>query len=281
MQQNSAPAGSVPEAPGACAAVFENACSDDSQPLSGRLAEQVPVVLRQLESQIAAQHRLALLGTMSAMVAHEFNNLMTPVLAYAKEAVRTGRSDLMRKALERTVRQTERAVAVSRRLLELAHGAAAQAQACPLRRIVDDAILSATRPFEKDGIELFVSVDPRLRVKAEPLLLEQVLLNLLLNARQALHEGGGRIGVSAEADGDCVIITISDTGRGISEDDIRHRINPFLASSTSAEANDWHAVGLGLNVCRFLAQRQGARIEADATPPQQRGCTFRLLWPRA
>lgn len=280
MQQNTASTGSVPEVPRAWAVVLENT-RFDSHLLSGRLADEAPAVLSQLESQIAAQHRLALLGTMSAMVAHEFNNLMTPVLAYAKEAMHTGQPDLMRKALERTVRQTERAVGVSQRLLELAHGAVARTKACSLRQIVDDAILSATRPFEKDGIELSVAVDPRICVKAEPLLLEQVLLNLLLNARRALHEGGGRIAVSAEPDGEAVIITVSDTGRGIPENDIRQRINPFLASGASAESHDWQSVGLGLNVCRFIAQRQGAHIEAETAHPPQQGCTFRLRWPRA
>jgi two-component system NtrC family sensor kinase len=247
--------------------------------MASRLRDEAPLLLSQLESQMLAQHRLALLGTMSAMIAHEFNNLMTPVLAYAKEAARTGLTDLMRKALERTVRQTERAVGVSRRLLELAHGVEALPQACSLRQIVDDAIVSATRPFEKDGIELSVAIDPQIRVRAEPLLLEQVLLNLLLNARQALHDRGGRIRVTADSDGDCVSITVSDSGRGISEDVIHRRINPFLAADASAEADDWQSVGLGLNVCRFIAQRQGARIEADAT--QNQGCTFRLRWPKA
>lgn len=278
MQPSSAPAGPAPETDRSPAVVF-GSVPLNSHGLTRALTHEAPSVLNQLEAQIVAQHRLALLGTMSAMVAHEFNNLMTPVLAYAKEAARTGQTDLMRKALERTVRQTERAVGVSRRLLELAHGAQAQPQACTLRQIVDDAIVSATRPFEKDGIELSVAVDPQIRVRAEPLLLEQVLLNLLLNARQALHERGGRIHVSADPDGDCVSITVSDTGRGISEDDIHRRINPFLSRSTSAEPGDWQSVGLGLNVCRFIAQRQGARIEADAT--REQGCTFRLHWPKA
>lgn len=239
---------------------------------------ELRTALDRLQRELISQHRLALLGTISAMVAHEFNNLMTPALAYAHEAVRSDDAALKQKALERVLRQTERAVTIARKLLELSHAAAPRVEPCLLAEVVSDAILSASRPFDKDGIELTVEIDDDVQVLAERLLLEQVLLNLLLNARQALRGRPGRISVTGRASGDRVLIEVSDNGEGIPREEIEQRLNPFLASTALAEPADWQRVGLGLNVCRTIVQVQGATIQA--VPRDGAGCTFQLFWPR-
>jgi signal transduction histidine kinase len=236
--------------------------------------------VRVLQDELIASQRLALLGNLSAIAAHEFNNLMTPIIARA-EAALTGEPDIpfMRKTLERTLTQAQRAVGLSRHLLELAHDGFVASGTCRLAHVVREAIETATRPFEKDNITLRVDVPEDIWVVGHQDVLVQVVLNLILNARTALKEvGGGLLAISARADSNLVRIAIRDTGKGMNSQWIDTTLNPFLASDPFTAPTDWKQVGLGLSACRMIAYRHGAGIRAEANA--ERGCTFRLDWPR-
>ncbi len=228
---------------------------------------------------IVAYQRQALLGTAAAVVAHEFNNLMTPVLARAEYALLRNEVAEMRRALACVVEQTQRAIEVTRLLLEMAEGRSPAPQPCDVAVVVDEAVGTLVRPFEKDGIRLEVEIPERVEVQADPVLLRQVLANLLLNARQAIGRGSGRITVRARRDGAEGRIEISDTGCGMSPEHIDRVINPFLSADPSFDTTDWHRVGLGLHACRLIAHQFGARLRAEANAGG--GCTFTLRWPLA
>lgn len=232
-----------------------------------------------LEADLIATQRLALLGTMSAMVAHEINNLVTPILARAEFALSTGMPADMQKALERSRAQVKQVVAVTERLLGLAKTEPNPVESCSVAQAVCEAIETTARPLDKDGVELHVSVPDEIRVRATLVLLGQVLLNLLLNARQAMRGMRGKLTISARRDGQHVIIDVCDSGKGIAPERLQNVVNPFLATSQLDEPRAWQAVGLGLNVCRMIAQQHHATIEA--LPNRERGCTFRLRWPAA
>lgn len=234
-----------------------------------------------LQRELISCQRLALLGSLSAMAAHEFNNLMTPIVARAEAALTSG-DDLpfMRKALERTLTQAQRAVALSRRLLDLAHDRPLPVEPCPVEPVVREALESAARPFEKDNIPVRVEVPPELVVMARADLFCQVLLNLLLNAREAMKPAGrGTLAIAARPDGADVLIEVRDSGTGIPQELIDRVFNPFLSASPTDRPNDWQQVGLGLSVCRMIAARHDARLSVRANP--EGGCTFTLRWPSA
>ncbi len=243
-------------------------------------AEQLQAEIRGLQEELIACQRLAVLGSLAAMVAHEFNNLLTPVVART-EAALTGDDDVpfMRQALDRTLVQTQRAISVSRHLLDLAHAGACPSQTCLVAVAVREAIDTMTRPFEKDAIQLRVAVPEDLKVQAREELLCQVLLNLLLNARQAMQGASGALAVTATAEDGCAHIEVKDTGKGIAPELLEKVFSPFLAADPRARPNDWKDVGIGLSVCRMIAHHHGARIEARANSGP--GCTFSLCWPLA
>lgn len=240
--------------------------------------EQLKATLQALQSELIACQRLALLGSLAAMAAHEFNNLMTPIVARTEAALHGGDVAFMRKTLDRTLTQSQRAIAVSRHLLDLAHCETELGEKCAVAEAVQEAVETATRPFEKDGIHLRVTVPEELEVRARSDLFCQVLLNLLLNARTAMKNREGVLAITAEADDVCVRIDVRDSGKGISPEQIENVFNPFLAADPRARPNDWQEVGLGLSVCRLIAHHHGAslRVLANDGP----GCTFRLCWPR-
>jgi two-component system cell cycle sensor histidine kinase/response regulator CckA len=225
------------------------------------------------------QQRQALLGSLSSIIAHEYNNLMTPVLARAQDAVARDDIVAMRKALTVTVAQTRQALNFTRQLLEVARSGDLPVQACCLTELVSAAVTAAVRPFEKDGIELVVDVPEHLKVRARPLLFVQALLNLLLNARAAMKGRTGKLSISACREDDHVLISVCDAGVGMSPDLLDNVVNPFLQAEDPGHPGTWGPVGLGLLACRTIAQRHGAMIHAQSNNGP--GCTFHLRWPAA
>lgn len=228
---------------------------------------------------LADHQRQIILGRLAPIIVHEFNNLMTPVLARAQDALTRDDAVATRKALSVTVQQTDRAMRFARRVLELAGDDGPAAENRSLRELIEASIESMVRPLEKDGVELRVDVPDDPRIAARPLLFVQMMLNLLMNARAAMAGGRGRISISAARDGGVVIIDVGDTGVGMSPEMLRDVINPFLAADPDANAGDWRSVGLGLHVCRLVARQHGASIRALRN--EDSGCTFKITWPAA
>ena len=145
-----------------------------------------------LKAQVRQAQQLTSLGTAAATIAHEVNNLLTPILSYAEYALQVDDVPLARKALTVTVRNAKMLIAMSERVLELGAAKRKSRENVNVREAVEDAIASLCRDLAKDGIELSVSVDPSLEVVADPLQLRQMLFNLFLNAREAMapnHSG--------------------------------------------------------------------------------------------
>lgn len=254
-----------------------SSCSDWlSRPEHARAAD-LQAALQAVQEELIACQRLAMLGSLAAMAAHEFNNLLTPIVARAEAALGGDDVPFMRKALDRTLTQSQRAINVCRHLLALAHNEHLPVEKCSVTNAVQEALETATRPLDKDGIELRTSVPDGLYVRASRDLLCQVLLNLVLNARQAMKERGGSLTITAQAVDDCVQIDVCDSGRGIPAEHLRDVMNPFLAANPHERPNDWQQVGLGLSVCRIIAHQHGATLQAF--PNEGRGCTFRVRWP--
>jgi C4-dicarboxylate-specific signal transduction histidine kinase len=238
-------------------------------------------LVQNLQEELLACQRLALLGNMTAMIAHEYNNLLTPVAVRAEAALLSpDDGEFVRRSLEQIRRQARRAIVVSERLLQLAHQRERPTESCSVAVAVRAALETMPRPLEKDGIALHVSVPEDLWVAAREELLSQLLLNLLLNARRAMEQQRtGTLSVQATLSGENVQIDVRDTGCGVARDLLENVFNPFLAADPFENSTDWQRVGLGLSVCRMIAHHHGARIQGLAN--EDRGCTFRLCWPAA
>lgn len=227
---------------------------------------------------IARQQQL-LLGSVASMMAHEFNNLMTPVLARSQDALNRNDLEAMRKALTVTLSQTQRAIDIARRLLDVARGESPEKRNWNLRPLVERAVEALVRPVDKDGIDLKIDVAPEISIYASRPLFEQMLFNLLLNARKAVGERGGRIAVKACNGGSMVTIDVTDNGPGFDSLQREEVVNPFLARSSHLRPLDWRELGIGLSVCRMITQMHGGRLAALENEP--RGCMMRVEWPCA
>jgi two-component system NtrC family sensor kinase len=245
-----------------------------------RLQAQFEKLERQF-AQIKEQNRqvqkLASLGTNAAVLAHEFNNLMSPVVGYARYAVNAGDPELMAKALNMTLRQTAIVTAMSDRILGLAANETRAAIAVSLCDAVADAEACLCRDLSKDGITLVNGVEAGITVQADPGQLQQVLFNLLLNARQAIQHRNGRIRITADRETEGrIAVHVADNGAGIPADRLPEIFNAFY--STKKDRPDKSGIGLGLTLCKEIVEEHGGAMRVASEP--DRGTTFTFSLPQ-
>ena len=258
------------------------------------LESQVRSMQRQLDGlreQLMESQRLATIGTIAAVIAHEFNNLLTPIVSYSQFALSTvegGKPDMeiIRKALAKAFGASTKAGKICTSMLALARGQA-QLQTVGVQELVDEVLLVMARDPKKDGLSLRVQVQPNLKVAGDPVQLEQVLLNMLINARQAMLAGGGTRGGSItikafEAEDPRqreIRIQIIDTGPGIPERLMGRIFEPFFTTKGTARKGESKGTGLGLAICKEIVEHHKGRIEVQSTVGK--GTTFSVILPRA
>jgi len=236
----------------------------------------------QLKQQLRQSQKLASIGTTAAMIAHEFNNLFTPVVAYAGHALESGDVDLMRKALTKTIERVEVMHAMANRVIGLAKQSNGGVKPVPLLKLVEGAIACLCREPKKDNIAVNLQIDPDLKVRANENQLMQVLFNLVINARQAMLGRRGRLTIDASPhpdDPEWVRINVRDTGPGIDPKNLDHIFEPFFSTKTNATKPDQKGLGLGLSICRDILEELDGTIEAHSK--RNVGSTFTITLPVA
>ncbi len=247
--------------------------------------EQASQQLEMLKQQLTESQRLATIGTIAAVIAHEFNNLLTPIVSYSQFALQSAQSEspdmeLIKKSLSKAFQSSSKAGRICQSMLGLARGHSACEQVS-VQRLVDEVLMVMARDPKKDGIALRVQISPNLMVSGDPVQLEQVLLNLLINARQAMLGKGGALTIKAgadEASGE-VRIQVIDTGAGIPEKLIGKIFNPFFTTKGTSRTGEARGTGLGLSICKQIIEHHKGRIEVQSE--LGRGTTFTLFLPTA
>ena len=224
---------------------------------------------------------LANLGSATCMIAHEINNLLTPLSSYAALAAQNPQDrDLADKALDKTVRNCRRASKIMESLLDLANGRKEQWETAHIKTLVEDVFTGLCRDFSKDGITIELSIPDDLQIRCVPVQIQQVLMNLILNARDAMLSHGGTLRVGAARTGGAVEIEVSDTGDGIPPENLKNIFRPFFSTKTRADrAAAASGSGVGLAFCRRIIDAHGGHTEVESE--SGKGSTFRLRLPQA
>jgi signal transduction histidine kinase len=241
--------------------------------------------LTSVKEQLTESQRLATIGTIAAVIAHEFNNLLTPIVSYSQYALQSAESDrpdmeLIKKALSKAFGASSKAGKICNSMLSLARGEST-AGLVQVQKLVDEVLMVLARDPQKDGIALRVQVQPELFVEGDEVQLEQVLLNLLINARQAMLGHGGSLWVkAARIDGeDELRIQVIDTGPGIPEKLLPKIFQPFFTTKGTTKKGEAKGTGLGLAICKEIIEHHRGRIEV--TSELGKGTTFSIHLPMA
>lgn len=240
--------------------------------------EQLEAQFQSVRESLTRSHRLTTLGTLSSIVAHELNNIFTPIMSYAELAMsRPDDANLTRKALEKALNGCQRASKISQCILEFSHSSD-QTRIANLPQTINDTLSCLARDPAKDGIELMLDV-PDVQVQMSPLNLQQVILNLILNARKVLRKTGGSLQITCRPSGQFVHVEIRDSGPGIPADIQDTLFEPFVTKNADPNDvnNENRGTGLGLCICRDLIHQVGGEIDFQTEPGQ--GTTFFLTLP--
>jgi len=226
-----------------------------------------------LEEQLGQAQRLEALGLLAGGIAHDFNNLLTAISGYSGLALDHGGRDneLMRRDLGEVRTATMRAAALTRQLLAFGRRQVLERKVVDLNDVVIEAQSLLGRVIG-EKVTVATTLDPDLvRVYADVGQLGQVLVNLALNARDAMPQGGTLSIVTTNEDGDAVI-TVADTGHGMDEQTRARIFEPFFSTKPVGEGT-----GLGLAMVHGIVQQTGGEISVKSAPGS--GTAFRISFP--
>jgi two-component system, cell cycle sensor histidine kinase and response regulator CckA len=230
---------------------------------------------KELETQLRQAQKMEAVGRLAGGIAHDFNNLLTAISGYSEfliEGLDDGRlrrhADEIRKAAARAASLTGQLLAFSRRQV-------LQPRALDLNAVVSDMDMMLRRLIGED-VELVALLDPNVGpVQADPTQVEQVIVNLAVNARDAMPNGGSVTIETSDIstdDGDFVELRMTDTGIGMTEAERQQLFDPFFTTKEGG-------TGLGLATVYGIVEQSGGTIEVDTAPGM--GSSFRIWLPRA
>ena len=233
-----------------------------------------------LKLQVSQLQALANIGVTTCMIAHEINNLLTPLANYADLALNNPNDrPLADKALQKTAKNCRRASEIMKTIMAMASGETRQKKSTRLITLIEEVFTSLCRDFAKDGITVEIKVPEDLSVWAIPVEIQQVLMNLILNARNAMLPGGGILTIKTHDTTDAVQIEVCDTGCGIKPANLERIFEPFFTTRTGQKNPvDTSGAGLGLAFCKKVIDSHGGCISVESEPA--RGSTFKITLPK-
>jgi signal transduction histidine kinase len=245
-----------------------------TRPAAGASADEIAGLRRQ----VAELQRLSSLGVLAGGVCHELNNALTPIANYAKLGLRNPDPAFRQRALEKILEAAERAAAIAGGMLGLARPQDDHRTAADIARLTEDILRLAAKDLQKHGVRLEFEATSRPHAKVNPAQIQQVLLNLIINARQAMPKGGVlRIQIGTDPAGRLAEVRVTDTGVGIAPAVLRRIFEPFFTTKTGPDDTGLGGTGLGLPVCRDIVEAHHGRLRAESRVGQ--GTTFTLRLP--
>jgi len=237
---------------------------------------------REQDQKLQRTSRLVTMGEMASSLAHELNQPLTAIANYcmglsARIRTRSARGEPqdpqeLLAALGKTAAQAERAGMVIRRIREFVKRSEPERQPCDVGTIVADAVGLAEIDAQRLGVRIDVQLAQDLPVlQADPILIEQVLLNLVKNGIDAMRESGRRrLELAVRRRDGAVEFSVSDAGHGLTPEAREKLFEPFFTTKSEG-------MGMGLNICRSIVESHQGRLWVEGN--ERGGCTFRFTLP--
>lgn len=236
-------------------------------------------IVRQQQEKVQLTSRLITMGEMASSLAHELNQPLTAISNYSVAVMARLKAgglpqEELLSALEKTNAQAQRAGNIIRRIREFVKRSEPKMRPTPVARVVDEAIAFAEIEARKRAVKILTDIDPALPpLECDPVLIEQLLLNLLKNAAEAMEHATLReVTLTIHRAGDLAEFSVADHGTGIPAEMKANLFQPFF--STKAEG-----MGMGLNICRSIVEFHNGRLTVEDNLGG--GTLFRFTLPLA
>jgi len=231
----------------------------------------------ELEAQLSQADKLSSIGLLAAGVAHEVNTPLAVISSYTQMLAKQLQGDPQKSGLlEKITRQTFRASEIVNNLLNFSRTSGSEVGDVDVNKVIADTLALLEHQFKVAKVEVQNALAPALpAIQGNAGRLQQVFLNLFLNAKDAMP-GGGTLRV-ATLNGESVSVCVSDTGSGIAPEHIQRIYDPFFTTKTSPREGQSRGTGLGLSVTYGIIQEHAGKIRVESHP--NAGTTFTLDFP--
>lgn len=230
-----------------------------------------------LQQQLAEARKFAALGELLSTTTHEFNNVLTTILNYAKLGLRHTDQPTRTKALEKILSAAQRAEKITNSVLGLARNRGNDPIPTDLAAIVSETLVLLERELMKYRVQLDLQLEPSPKVMAVGNQIQQVLLNLVTNARQAMPHGGQLlIRVAEDKQAKTVDLVVRDSGVGIPADQLPRIFGRFFTTKDGPDASGKGGTGVGLSMCKDIVDSHGGKIRVESTPGKGTAFTIKL-----
>jgi len=245
-------------------------------------------MLRQREEQLRQAQKMEAVGRLSGGIAHDFNNLLGVIIGYGEDIeLRASHGDPLRKSAQEILKAAQRAASLTQQLLAFSRQQVLQPNVLPLNLLVSDMGKMLQRLIGAH-IDLTTKLDPAVgSIKADQSQIEQVIVNLVVNARDAMPEGGMLLietssvrltesqarGMPFLLPGPHVVLTVTDTGVGMDEETQKHIFEPFFTTKESGKGT-----GLGLATVYGVVKQSGGIVGVHSK--LGKGSTFKIYLPQ-
>lgn len=245
-----------------------------------RAAERIAELEQQLKSlqlQLLQAQKMSSVGALAASITHEFNNILTTVINYAKMGIRHKDAATRDKAFDKIMAAGQRASKITTGMLSYARHHGDRREPMDLIPLVEDVLVLVEKDLQRFRVKLVTQFETRPWASVNSGQVQQVLMNLIVNARQAMESGGTlTVSVRTNPESKHAEIGIRDTGGGIPADKLRRIFEPFFTTKTLDDRGQG-GTGLGLSLARDVMESHGGRIRVDSAVGT--GTTFTLKFP--
>jgi signal transduction histidine kinase/CheY-like chemotaxis protein len=243
-----------------------------SEELEGKVEERTQE-LRATQEQLLQSEKLASIGQLAAGVAHEINNPMGVILGFAQGILKTlPEDDSLRNPLTAMEKESLRCKRIVQNLLDFARHSEPTPHLTNINELIDASCDLVEHQTSLQNVKLVKGYDPALpSIRADPNQLQQVFINIMLNAYQAMPDGG-TLHITTRTTGSELQVIFADTGRGIPSENVQHIFDPFFTTKEVGEGT-----GLGLSVSYGIVKAHGGDIEVESQAAK--GTTFVIKLP--
>ncbi len=233
--------------------------------------------VRILSAQLNEAQKLTALGELTSTTTHEFNNVLMTVINYAKIGMRHRDDPTRDKAFEKILNAANRAAKITNSVLGMARNRSDKQEPTDLRQLIDDSLVLLEREMMKYRIAIEKQIEAVPQVVVNGNQIQQVMLNLLINARQAMPDGG-RLIIRATHDvaAGMVDLMVRDSGCGIPQEKLRRIFDRFYSTKDGPDESGKGGTGLGLAMCRDIIEAHHGRIRVESTVGKGTAITLKL-----
>jgi signal transduction histidine kinase len=228
--------------------------------------EQLRAEVAGLKQQLDRCQRMTALGELVSTTTHEFNNVLMTIMNYAKMGMRHDDKETRDKAFDKISQASNRAAKITNSVLGMARNRSEQFEKTDLRKIIDETMVLLERELQKYRICVEQIYDDNVpEVSAVGNQIQQVLMNLLINARQAMPDGGQLVmKLNHDADSNMVELSVRDYGCGMNDETMRKIFEPYYTTKSGPDESGKGGTGLGLAACKNIIEAHGGKLRVES-----------------